>query len=113
MLQGFAAVIAVALTAPGFLGPADLPPHPHSPRHAGKVPEGLPETAPFRLDGALPAAGSRRRRLRTDLDTGAVQGSVRASSDSAAARLSRNLERQVAACAADWLRALPAGTAGS
>ncbi|WP_037837012.1 hypothetical protein [Streptomyces sp. NRRL S-244] len=113
MLQGLAAVIALALTAPGFLGAADLPPHPTSPWHAGKVTGGLPETAPFCLDGALPAAGSWHRHFGTDLDTGAVQVSVRASSDSAAARLARNLERQVAACAADWLREHPDGTAGS
>ncbi|WP_406182001.1 hypothetical protein [Streptomyces sp. NBC_01006] len=111
MLQGLAAVIALALTAPGFLGAADLPPHPTSPWHAGKVTKGLPETAPFCLDGVIPAAGSWHRNFGTDLDTGAVQVSVRASSDSAAARLTRNLERQVAACAADWLRAHPDGTA--
>ncbi|MFE2549614.1 hypothetical protein ACFXGI_13850 [Streptomyces sp. NPDC059355] len=113
MLQGLAAVVALVLAAPGFLGAADLPPHPTSPWHAGKVTEGLPETAPFCLDGALPAAGSRHRHFGTDLDTGAVQVSVRASSDAAAARPARGLERQVAACAADWLREHPDGTARS
>ncbi|MGW8782826.1 hypothetical protein ACWGNM_32835 [Streptomyces sp. NPDC055796] len=113
MLQGFAAVIALALAAPGFLGAADLPPHPTSPWRAGKVTKGLPETAPFCLDGALPAAGSWHRRFGTDLDTSAVQVSVRAPSDAAAARLARSLERQVAACAADWLREHPDGTARS
>ncbi|MFK0235122.1 hypothetical protein [Streptomyces vinaceus] len=113
MLQGLAAVIALTLAAPGFLGAADLPPHPTSPWHAGKITKGLPETAPFCLDGVLPAAGSWHRRFGTDLDTGAVQVSVRASSDAAAARLARNLERAVAACAADWRREHPEGTAGS
>ncbi|MFI5665817.1 hypothetical protein [Streptomyces sp. NPDC051704] len=113
MLQGLAAAVALALSAPGFLGAADLPPHPSSPWHAGKVTKGLPETAPFCLDGALPAAGSWHRHFGTDLDTGAVQVSVRASSDAAAARLARGLERQVAACAADWLREHPDGTARS
>ncbi|MFF4851428.1 hypothetical protein [Streptomyces sp. NPDC001194] len=113
MLQGLAAVIALALAAPGFLGAADLPPQPSSPWHAGKVTKGLPETPPFCLDGALPATGSWHRHFGTDLDAGAVQVSVRASSDAAAARLARDLERQVAACAADWLREHPEGTARS
>ncbi|WP_328621780.1 hypothetical protein [Streptomyces sp. NBC_00354] len=113
MLQGFAAAIALVLTAPGFLGAADLPPDAGSPWHAGKVTKGLPEAAPFCLDGVLPATGTWHRRFGNDLDAGAVQISVRASSDSAAARLTRSLERQVAACAADWLREHPDGKAAS
>ncbi|WP_369779029.1 hypothetical protein [Streptomyces sp. R33] len=113
MLQGLAAAIALVLTAPGFLGAADLPPHANSPWHAGKVTKGLPEAAPFCLEGVLPANGSWHRRFGTDLDTGAVQISVRTSSDSAAARLTRSLERRVAACAGDWLREHPDGEASS
>ncbi|MFE5538047.1 hypothetical protein [Streptomyces sp. NPDC056492] len=113
MLQGLAAAIALALAAPGFLGAADLPPLAGSTWHAGKVTKGLPETAPFCLDGVLPAAGSWHRQFGTDLDTGAVQVSVRSSSDAAAARLARSLERAVAGCAARWLREHPDGTAGS
>ncbi|MFG2620085.1 hypothetical protein ACGFXC_20985 [Streptomyces sp. NPDC048507] len=100
-----------AATAPGFLGAADLPPHPSSPWTAGKIVKGLPETAPFCLEGALPAAGSWHRSFGTDLDTGAVQVSVRTASDAAAAKLATALERRAAACAADWLRRTPGGTA--
>ncbi|MFF0552410.1 hypothetical protein ACFYUL_26035 [Streptomyces sp. NPDC004311] len=102
---------AAAATAPGFLNGADLPPHASSPWYAGAVTKGLPETAPFCLDGVLPAAGSRHRSFGTDVDTGAVQVSVRASSTAAAVKLAGALERKVAACAADWLRATPGGTA--
>ncbi|MEU3723751.1 hypothetical protein [Streptomyces sp. NPDC031705] len=102
---------ATAATAPGFLAGADLPPHPSSPWYPGKVTRGLPENAPFCLDGVLPAGGSWHRTFGTELDTGAVQISVRAASDAAAARLAAALERKVAACAADWLRANPGGTA--
>ncbi|MFK0013939.1 hypothetical protein [Streptomyces sp. NPDC091027] len=102
---------AAAATAPGFLNGADLPPHASSPWYAGAVTKGLPETAPFCLDGVLPAAGSWHRSFGTDVDTGAVQVSVRASSTAAAVKLAGALERKVAACAADWLRATPGGTA--
>ncbi|MFJ4779547.1 hypothetical protein [Streptomyces sp. NPDC088762] len=102
---------ATAATAPGFLTGADLPPHPGSAWYADKVTKGLPEFAPFCLDGALPATGSWHRTFRTEFDTGAVQVSVRSSSASAAAKLAAALERKVAACAADWLRATPGGTA--
>ncbi|MFD9307264.1 hypothetical protein ACFWCB_32120 [Streptomyces sp. NPDC060048] len=102
---------AAAATAPGFIGGADLPPHPGSPWFAGKVTKGLPESPPFCLDGALPAAGSWHRTFGTEFDTGAVQVSVRASSTGAAAALAASLERKVAACAADWLRTTPGGTA--
>ncbi|MEU9720115.1 hypothetical protein [Streptomyces sp. NPDC047976] len=102
---------ATAATAPGFLNGTDLPPHPSSPWYPGKITKGLPEDAPFCLDGVLPAAGSWHRAFGTEFDTGAVQISVRAASDAAAAKLATALERKVAACAADWLRANPGGTA--
>lgn len=100
-----------AAPAPGFLTGTDLPPHPGSPWYAGDVTKGLPESAPFCLDGVLPAAGSWHRAFGTEYDTGAVQVSVRSSSAAAAAQLATALERKVAACAADWLRATPGGTA--
>ncbi|MFD3802529.1 hypothetical protein ACFWSF_00835 [Streptomyces sp. NPDC058611] len=100
-----------AVTAPGFLTGTDLPPHASSPWYSGKVTKGLPETTPFCLEGALPAAGSWHRSFGTDVDAGAVQVSVRAASDAAAVKLARALERKVAACASDWLRTTPGGTA--
>ncbi|MEU7601758.1 hypothetical protein AB0B78_38725 [Streptomyces sp. NPDC040724] len=106
---------ATAATAtpvpPGFLAGTDLPPHPGSAWYPGKITKGLPEFAPFCLDGVLPAAGSWHRAFGTEFDTGAVQVSVRSSSASAAAELVGRLERKVAACAADWLRTTPGGTA--
>ncbi|MFJ6782069.1 hypothetical protein [Streptomyces yangpuensis] len=106
-----ASTSAAAATAPGFLNGTDLPPHPSSAWHAGQITAGLPETAPFCLDGALPAAGSWHRTFGTEFDTGAVQVSVRSASPAAAAKLVGTLERRVAACAADWLRTTPGGTA--
>ncbi|WKV74603.1 hypothetical protein AW27_025650 [Streptomyces sp. PCS3-D2] len=102
---------AAAPGAPGFLAGTDLPPHPTSPWYAGEITRGLPETAPFCLDGVLPRAGGWHREFGTEYDTGAVQVSVRAASPSAAAKLAGRLERRVAGCAADWLRTTPGGTA--
>ncbi|MFD6183706.1 hypothetical protein [Streptomyces goshikiensis] len=106
-----AATATVAATAPGFLVGADLPKHPGSPWSTGAVTKGLPESAPFCLDGVLPAAGAWHRSFGTDVDAGAVQVSVRAASTDAAVKLAAALERKVAACAADWLRTTPGGTA--
>lgn len=100
-----------AVTAPGFLGGTDLPPHPSSAWYSEKVTKGLPEFAPFCAEGVLPATGSWHRVFSTEFDTGAVQVSVRTSSDAAATKLAAALERKVAACAADWLRRTPGGTA--
>ncbi|MGP3685279.1 hypothetical protein ACTVZO_11300 [Streptomyces sp. IBSNAI002] len=110
-LTASATATATAATAPGFVNGTDLPPHPTSPWYAGQVTQGLPEFAPFCLDGVLPAQGSWHRTFGTEFDTGAVQVSVRASSAAAAAKLATALERKVAACAADWLRETPGGTA--
>ncbi|MER6518848.1 MULTISPECIES: hypothetical protein [unclassified Streptomyces] len=111
LLLATSATATAAAAAPGFLGGADLPPHPSSPWYAGKVTKGLPEFAPFCLEGVLPAAGSWHRDFGTDYDTGATQISVRTASNAAAAKLATALERKVAACAADWLRTTPGGTA--
>ncbi|KJK49502.1 hypothetical protein [Streptomyces sp. NRRL F-4428] len=97
--------------APGFLNGTDLPAHPSSPWYAGEITKGLPETETFCLDGVLPTAGSWHRAFGTEYDTGAVQISVRSASPAAAAKLAGALERKVAACAADWLRTTPGGTA--
>ncbi|MFZ3496836.1 hypothetical protein ACODT5_27060 [Streptomyces sp. 5.8] len=100
-----------AVTAPRFLSGTDLPPHPGSAWYAGKVTKGLPEFPPFCADGVLPATGIWYRDFGTEFDTNAVQVSVRTSSSTAAIKLKTALERKVAACAADWLRATPGGTA--
>ncbi|WP_234332103.1 hypothetical protein [Streptomyces sp. NRRL S-87] len=103
--------VAAATTAPGFLTGRDLPPHPSSPWYTGRVTRGIPDPVPFCLDRALPATGVWHRTFGTEYDTGAVQVSVRAASGTSAARLAAALEREVAACAADWLRKTPGGTA--
>ncbi|WP_329386929.1 hypothetical protein OG625_29190 [Streptomyces sp. NBC_01351] len=100
-----------APTAPGFVDGTDLPPHPTSPWYAGEVTKGLPEFGPICLESGLPAAGSWHRDFGTEFDTGAMQLSVRSATPAAAAKLVRALERQLAACAADWLRVTPGGTA--
>ena len=127
-LGTFATVAALALTlaasgpgaaaetgkktrAPGFLAPSDLPVHPSSPWSAGKVTSGLPDPEPFCMEGALPSKRSHHREYHTDLDTNATQVSVTAASSTAAAKLARSLQRNVAECAADWLRETPGGTA--
>lgn len=106
-----ASATATAATAPGFLKGTDLPPHATSPWYTGPLTKGLPQSAPFCLEDVLPAAGAWHRTFGTELDTGAVQISVRASSNTAATRLAASLERRVAACAPDWLRTDPGGTA--
>ncbi|WP_455354281.1 hypothetical protein [Streptomyces sp. SYSU K217416] len=106
-----AATTATAATAPGFLKGTDLPPHPTSPWFAGKVTRGLPEFVPFCLDGVLPKKGAWHRGFGTEYDTGASQISVRATSPTAARKLTAAVEKAVARCAADWLRDTPGGTA--
>ncbi|WP_111602498.1 hypothetical protein [Streptomyces sp. Amel2xB2] len=96
---------------PGFLAAADLPPHASSRWSAGKVTAGLPDPEPFCAESALPAAGSHYREFHTDLDTNATQVAVVSKNELAAARPAAALRASVAACAADWLRETPGGTA--
>lgn len=97
---------------PGFLTAKDMPQAEGNFWIAGKVTAGAPETDPFCLEKVLPAQGTTwHRQLRTDLDTEGVQVSVQAPSTAAAKRLAASAEVSVAACAADWLRGTPGGTA--
>ncbi|OEV30903.1 hypothetical protein AN219_08235 [Streptomyces nanshensis] len=96
---------------PGFLAAADLPPHSSSPWWAGKVTAGLPDPEAFCVDGALPAGRSHHREFHTEFDTNATQVAVTAKNNTAASRLAASLRKAVAACAADWLRETPGGTA--
>jgi hypothetical protein len=107
---GGAAGAGAKARVPGFLAAGDLPPHPSSAWWAGEVTAGLPEE-PFCLDGALRAARSHHRAFHTDLDTNATQIAVTSPSNAAASRLAASLRASVAACAADWLRETPGGTA--
>lgn len=101
---------AAQARVPGFLAAADLPPHPSSSWQAGEVTKGLPDQ-PFCVDGVLPEKTSHHREFHTDLDTTATQMSATAGSEAAARRLAAELRSSVAACAADWLRETPGGTA--
>lgn len=107
---GAAAGVGKKARVPGFLAAADLPPHPSSAWFAGKVTKGLPEE-PFCVDGKLPARQSHHRGFHTDLDTDATQIAVTSPSAAAAKKLAASLRASVAACAADWLRETPGGTA--
>ncbi|MFG3496966.1 hypothetical protein [Streptomyces sp. NPDC047928] len=101
-----------AATAPGFLAARDLPPAKGTTWTAGKVTKGLPEFEPFCLEKVLPAQGTTwHRRFGTDLDTWAVQVSVRTPNAAAARKLVTAAEKAAAGCAADWLRGTPGGTA--
>ncbi|MDJ1137887.1 hypothetical protein [Streptomyces iconiensis] len=103
---------ATAAPAPGFLKPADLPPHSSSAWFAGKVTKGLPDPETFCFEGAVPdRAGTYHRDYRTDYDTGASQVTVTLASAKAADRLAARLEARAANCAADWLRDNPGSTA--
>ncbi|MFP8886624.1 hypothetical protein [Streptomyces mangrovi] len=118
------AAAAVALTAPGtaqaepvrtgtpaFLSPGQLPPNPFSPWYAGEVAPGLPELPVFCLEDALPERGSWHRRFHTELDTGAVQVTVRTSGVGAARRLAAEAEASVRDCAADFRERHPGASA--
>ncbi|WP_431041390.1 hypothetical protein ACQUSR_05495 [Streptomyces sp. P1-3] len=100
-----------AQSLPAFLVPKELPPHPGSDWYASEVTKGLLETAPFCLDKALPSAGSSHRTFWTEYDTGAAQLVVRTGSADAARKLAAAVEKKVRACAADWERQHPQGTA--
>ncbi|WP_330173523.1 hypothetical protein OG875_08010 [Streptomyces sp. NBC_01498] len=98
--------------APGFLAAKDMPQAPGNAWNAGAVTAGAPESDPFCLDTVLPAQGTTwHRQFHTDLDTGGVQVSVRAANAAAAEKLAARAGAAVAACAADWLRTTPGGTA--
>ena len=109
--SGVAAESAKKAPPPGFLAAKDLPPHASSPWWAGKVTAGLPDPETFCLEGALPASRSHHRMFHTDFDTHAEQVSVTAANSTAASKLAGSLKKKVAACAADWLRETPGGTA--
>lgn len=99
-------------TTPGFLAAKDMPQAEGNFWTAGGITVGAPETDPFCLEKVLPAKGTTwHRQFGTDLDTRGTQVSVQATSTDAAKKLAASAEAAVAACAADWLRTTPGGTA--
>lgn len=108
---GTAQAGAAPTAAPRFLSVGELPPHPFSPWYAGEVTGGLPETPVFCLEEALPSRGALHRQFHTELDTGAVQVTVRAASTGAARELAAEAEAAVRDCAADFEAEHPGSSA--
>ncbi|MBT2416119.1 hypothetical protein J7I94_37315 [Streptomyces sp. ISL-12] len=84
--------------APGFLEPADLPPHPSSDWSAGPVTAGQPDPLPMCVGDALPST-SAHRRYWTEYDTGALQVTVVERDEGRAAAFAALLRDGLADCA--------------
>jgi hypothetical protein len=97
--------------APAFLAPDELPPHPSSAWYAGDVTAGLPEFPVFCLEEALPSDGASHRQFWTEMDTGAVQVAVRATTVQAARTLAAEVKASVRACADAYEEQVPGGEA--
>ncbi|MGP3971484.1 hypothetical protein [Streptomyces sp. 6N223] len=121
-LSGLAIAVVAATTAasgtasaaasPGFLRPADLPPHPTSPWTAGKVTTGLPDALPFCVGDDLPGGNSTRHRaFRTELDTNALQVTTERRTAAAARDLATRLNRSLRQCATETEQQYPDVTA--
>ncbi|MGW0546121.1 hypothetical protein [Streptomyces altiplanensis] len=103
---------APASAPPGFLAARDLPQAEGISWSAGRVTGGAPDPRPFCLERVVPVGDSTwHRGFSTELDTWAVQVTVRAKDAAAAGRLAAAVGKAAADCAADWLRATPGGTA--
>ncbi|NYV78253.1 hypothetical protein [Streptomyces sp. UH6] len=100
VLPATTATAAHAASTPGFLAPADLPPHPSSDWYAGEVTAGTPDPLPFCYGQALPGATSRHREFWTELDATARQVTVVEKDTASAERLADLLHRTVRQCAA-------------
>ncbi|WP_151770442.1 hypothetical protein [Streptomyces abyssomicinicus] len=100
ILPATTATTAHAASTPGFLAPADLPPHPSSDWYAGEVTAGTPDPLPFCYGQALPGATSRHREFWTELDATARQVTVVEKDAASAKRLADLLHRTVKQCAA-------------
>lgn len=86
-----------APAAPAFLSAAQWPAS-HTPWTAGPVRKGLPEDGSFCTAGTTPAAGTRHRDFRTELDTGARQTITVAPTTAKAKALAAELRTALATC---------------
>ncbi|MEU3264512.1 hypothetical protein [Streptomyces bacillaris] len=86
-----------APAAPAFLSAAQWPAS-HTPWTAGPVRQGLPEDGSFCTAGTTPAAGTRHRDFRTELDTGARQTTTVAPTTAKAKALAAELRTALATC---------------
>ena len=85
---------------PAFLSGTQLPPHASSPWYESEVTGGLPETPVFCLGDVLTTAqDASHRTFWTDLDTSAVQVTVRADSVAEARAIAAQAEDAVRGCA--------------
>lgn len=105
-----AAVPAAATGTPGFLEPAELPPHPASPWYAGPVTAGQPEAPPVCVGEALPSISSHRAYW-TEYDTNALQVTVVEQDEQRAAALAALLRKDLADCARRLMEQYPEITA--
>ncbi|MGW0867478.1 hypothetical protein [Streptomyces sp. NPDC002611] len=95
-----AAGAAPKAAAPKFLSASELPPHPTSSWTAGPVTEGFPEGLGFCVSTeGVPSYDYRHREFRTDLDTGAVQLTVVASTAALAKALAKHYDDLIRTCA--------------
>ncbi|GHH88350.1 hypothetical protein GCM10018793_67720 [Streptomyces sulfonofaciens] len=92
------ATAATAADGPGFLDPAELPPHPSSPWYGGPVTAGQPDPLPACVGDALPST-SVHRAYWTDLDTSALQVTVVERDQQRAADFAALLRSDLADCA--------------
>ncbi|KOV73851.1 hypothetical protein ADL01_18575 [Streptomyces sp. NRRL WC-3618] len=92
-----AAAKASATASPAFLSPTELPPHRSSAWTADRVKKGVPDGMAC-VGDALPGYDSRYREFRTELDTGAVQLTIVAASDTKAKALAARLNKEIRSC---------------
>ncbi|MBC7270849.1 MAG: hypothetical protein H5T76_19415 [Streptomyces sp.] len=110
---GAAVAVATApatASAPRFLKPGELPPHPTSPWYAGPVTAGQPDPLPICVGEALPSV-SVHRAYWTELDTNALQVTVVERDARRAKEFAALLRKDLASCARKLMRQYPELTA--
>lgn len=105
-----AATGTAAADTPGFLDPAELPPHATSLWYGSDVTAGQPEVPPLCVGDALPSVSSHRL-FWTDLDTTAVQVTVVEQDEQRAAAFAALLRKKLANCAKTLMEQYPDVTA--
>ncbi|MEV6398971.1 hypothetical protein AB0M39_30030 [Streptomyces sp. NPDC051907] len=88
---------AAVTAAPKFLSASQLPAS-STPWHADPVKQGLPEFGSVCTQNVTPAAGTRHRDFRTELDTGARQTITVAPTEAKAKQLAAKLRASIETC---------------
>ncbi|GAA3309590.1 hypothetical protein [Streptomyces cinereospinus] len=99
-----------ATATPGFLDPAELPPHPASAWYAGPVTAGQPDPLPVCVGEALPSTAVHRSYW-TEFDTNALQVTVVERNERRAGEFAALLRRELADCARKLMERHPGMTA--